>query len=49
MKNWNEAYDGVEMVALMEANELLPKLTAPARKIFRSTHGCVRCWISTSA
>ena len=32
MKNWNEAYDGVEMVALMEANELLPKLTALGEK-----------------
>jgi hypothetical protein len=28
MYSWDEAYDGIEMVALMEANELLPKLKA---------------------
>jgi hypothetical protein len=32
MKNWDEAYDGIEMVALMEANELLAKLMALGEK-----------------
>ena len=49
MKHWDDAYDGIELVALMEANELLPKLIALGERDIPLDPRLRACWISTSA